>query len=102
MSRLAQLQSLLAADPADAFLLYGIAQEYAKLNNHARAVEFYDRCITADPAYGYAYYHKARAQLASGDPAAAAATIRAGISASRAAGDAHALSELQAFLDELD
>ncbi|MCC6677556.1 MAG: tetratricopeptide repeat protein [Phycisphaerales bacterium] len=102
MSRLAQLQSLLAADPADPFLLYGLAQEYAKLNDHSRAIEFYNRCLAADPAYGYAYYHKARAQLAAGDAAAARATLATGLAAARASRDSHALSELQALLDDLD
>lgn len=102
MSRLAQLEALLKADPHDPFLLYGLAQEHAKLNDHGRAVEFYDRCLAADPAYGYAYFHKARSQIALSDPAAARATLEAGLRAARASGDSHALSELQGFLDELD
>lgn len=102
MSRLAQLEALLQADPRDPFLLYGLAQEHAKLNDHARAIDFYDRCLAADPAYGYAYFHKARAQLALDDPAAARATLEAGLRAARDAGDAHAVSEIRGFLDELD
>ncbi len=101
MPSIEQLQKLLAADPTDAFLLYGLAQEHARLGNHAEAVRCYDRCLAADPAYAYAYFHKARAQEAAGDTAAAAATLRAGIAAARAAADSHALSEISAYLDEL-
>lgn len=102
MPSIDQLQKLLAADPNDPFILYGLAQEYAKLNDHAQAVEFYDRCLAADPAYCYAYYHKARTQFAAGQDAIARATILAGMSAAKTHGDAHALSELQALLDDHD
>lgn len=100
MPSIDQLQNLLAADPNDPFILYGLAQEYAKLNDHGRAVEFYDRCLAADPGYCYAYYHKARTQFAAGQDADGRATIHAGLAAAKTHGDAHALSELQALLDE--
>jgi tetratricopeptide (TPR) repeat protein len=101
MPSLDQLQRLLAADPADPFLLYGIAQEHAKAGNHAEALLWYDRCLQADPRYAYACFHKARSQEALGDPAAAIATLRAGQQAAQAAGDSHALAEISAYLDEL-
>ncbi|MFT3686319.1 MAG: hypothetical protein QM783_15600 [Phycisphaerales bacterium] len=65
--RLAKLEKLLALDPADTFVLYGIAQEHGKAGDFAKAIEFYDRTLAADPAYCYAYFHKARAQQAAGD-----------------------------------
>jgi tetratricopeptide (TPR) repeat protein len=101
MSRIAQLEKMLAAEPGDAFVLYGLAQEYAKAGEMARAVEVYDRCLAADPGYCYAYYHKARAQEALGRVDDAAATLRAGVEAARRAGDAHAEGEIRAYLDEL-
>jgi tetratricopeptide (TPR) repeat protein len=101
MPSLEQLEKLLAADPTDAFVLYGVAQEHAKLGDFARAVEFYDRCLTVDPAYCYAYYHKARAQDAAGDRSGAVATLRAGLVKARAIGDSHAASEISGLLDEL-
>lgn len=101
MPSIPDLQRLLAADPADPFLLYGLAQEYAKAGDAARAIEFYDRCLAADPQYCYAYFHKARVQQA-GDVPAALATIRLGMAAAKKAGDSHALSELQGLLDELE
>lgn len=96
-----QLEKLLAADPRDPFVLYGLAQEHAKRGEHGRAVEFYDRCLAADPAYCYAYFHKARALQAAGNEAEAVATLRAGVNAARRAGDQHALAEISAYLDEL-
>lgn len=101
MPSLDQLHKLLALDPADAFVLYGIAQEHARLSQFSEAVLWYERCLTADPQYCYAYYHMARAQQSAGDPSAAIQTLRRGLDAARSAGDGHAASEISSFLDEL-
>lgn len=101
-ARLAQLEKLLAAEPGDPFTLYAIAQEHAKANDAAQAVDFFDRCLAADPNYLYAYFHKAKVQSEAGDTPAALATLRAAIPRARAASDAKALSELQSLLDELE
>lgn len=102
MSRLAKLESLLAADPRDTFTLYALAQEHAKAGGWARAIEFYDRTLAADSAYCYAYFHKAKAQAARGDSTAAQATVAAGLAAAQRAGDAKALNELASLQIELD
>lgn len=99
--RLAKLQRLLDVDPTDPFVLYGIAQEHAKGGDQTRAIEFYDRTLAADPGYLYAYFHKARAQQADGEIAAARATVQAGIHAAHRAGDAKALGELSTLQVEL-
>jgi hypothetical protein len=104
MPSIAQLEQLLAADPRDAFVLYGLAQEHAKAGGaqgHGRAVEFYDRCLEVDPSYCYAYFHKARSLAALGRAPEAVATAQAGVAAARKASDGHAESELRALLDEL-
>src|SRR5438309_9561491 len=102
MPSIPSLLKLLETDPNDPFLLYGLAQEYAKAGDTTRALEFYDKCLAADPAYCYAYYHKARAQLGTGERDAAVATIRDGMTAAKKAGDGHAASELSASRDEVD
>ena len=101
MPTIAQLQKLLSVDPSDTFVLYALAQEHAKAGEHAKAVEFYDRCLSVDPQYCYAYFHKARVQEAAGDRAAAIATLRAGVAASRRAGDSKALGEIMGYLESL-
>ena len=102
MPSIEQLERLLAADPRDPFVLYGLAQEHARTGDHARAVEFYDRCLEADPRYCYAYFHKAKSQEASGQNADAVTTLKAGLGAARATGDQHAASEIQGYLDEIE
>jgi tetratricopeptide (TPR) repeat protein len=96
--RLPQLLKLLAADPADPFVLYGIAQEHARAGDHAAAVGFYDRCLAADPLYCYGYYHKAVSLLALGRSDDARATLIAGEAAARDAGDGKALNEISGLL----
>jgi len=102
MPSIEQLEKLLAATPDDPFLLYGLAQEHAKKGDIAKAVEFFDRCLAADPAYCYAYFHKARVLHEAGRTAEAVKTLRDGAAAAKKAGDAHALSEISGFLDEIE
>ncbi|MGP1345231.1 MAG: hypothetical protein ACTS3F_01005 [Phycisphaerales bacterium] len=77
--RLAQLQRLREADPADADVPYMIAQEHAKHARTAEALEAYDQCLALNPAYLYAYFHKARALEADDRIPEAIETIRRGI-----------------------
>ena len=102
MSRLDQLKKLHAADPADADVMYMLAQEHAKAGDHAGAVGWYDRCLLASPAYHYAYFHKAKSQQASGDLGGALATLREGRARATKASDAKAAGELGAYLEELE
>lgn len=99
--RLEQLEKLLEAEPDDAFCLYGLAQEHAKRGNTEQAIAYYDRTLLVDPAYCYAYYHKARAQEDAGRIDDAVATLRAGLAQAKAVGDVKAAGEISAFLDTL-
>ena len=54
--RLEQLKALLAEDPNDAFLCYGIAMEYAKLGQRTTAIEQVKQLLIAQPDYLGAYY----------------------------------------------
>lgn len=104
MPSVAQLEALLAKEPNDPFVLYGLAQEHAKQGDHARAVEFYDRCLAVDPNYHYAYFHKAmtlRQRGEAGDEGRAIETLRAGLVRARAGSDAKAASEIAGLLDEM-
>lgn len=101
MPSIEQLEKLLAASPEDPFVLYALAQEHSKAGRHERAVEYYDRCLGADAAYCYAYFHKARSLEALGRDDEARETLRAGIESAKRAGDGHAVSELSGYLDEI-
>jgi len=98
MPSIAQLEKLLTLEPDDAFLLYGLAQEYAKLADHERAVEHFDRTLGSDPDYVYAYYHKARSLEAIERISEARACLETGLEAAKRVGDAKGISEISGFL----
>lgn len=93
---------MLERDPGDTFLLYGIALEHKKLGDGARAVEFLDRVIAADPGYCYAYHQKGLVFESTGDVEAAKGAYRAGIEAATKKGDAHAREEISAALSMIE
>lgn len=106
MPSVAQLERAIHADPGDPFLYYALAQELAKGGTGApgslgKAVEAYDRCLTLDPAYCYAYFHKAKVLEAMGRIDDAKSTLMLGVSQARHAADGKALGELSGYLDSL-
>jgi tetratricopeptide (TPR) repeat protein len=100
--RLTKLRALLAAEPDDGFLLYGMAQELHKLGRFGEAAEFYDRAIAVDPKECYAFFHKAKALEQAGRRDDAAASLRLGLARARAVGDRKAASEIEGLLDEFE
>ena len=97
-SRIELLQQLLAQDPTGTFARYGLAMEYAKAGELARAVPEFEKVIATDPTYSAAYYHGGQALEKMGDLDRARDFYRRGLAASH---DAHARAELQAALDIL-
>jgi len=100
--RIAQLQSILQAEPNDTFCLYGMAMELAKAGRHDEAIEYFDRTLAVDPKYCYAYFHKAKSQEEAGWKDAATETLRTGLAEARSIGDIKASSELEGYLDQLE
>ncbi|MFN9910189.1 MAG: tetratricopeptide repeat protein [bacterium] len=100
--RLTKLRTLLAAEPNDGFLLYGMAQELHKLGRFAEAADHYDRAIAVDPKECYAFFHKAKALEQAGRRGEAADALRLGLARARAVGDRKAASEIEGYLDDLE
>ena len=100
--RFDKLLALLAAEPDDGFVLYGLAQECQKLGRFADAVAYYDRTMQADPKQCYAFFHKAKALEALGRRGDAMATLRQGLAQARAVGDFKAANEIECYLDEVE
>jgi tetratricopeptide (TPR) repeat protein len=101
MPSLEQLQSLLAADPDDLFLRYGVAMELAKLDRSADAMQAFDELLQRDPKYVPAHFMRARLIEQSGDRDAAIAAYDAGIRIAQSVGDTHAAGEMTAARDSL-
>tara|TARA_Y100000589_G_scaffold308404_1_gene324908 strand:- start:616 stop:939 length:324 start_codon:yes stop_codon:yes gene_type:complete len=92
--RLSQLRNLLENDPHDAFCMYGIAMEHAKANRHTEAIAWFDQTIETDPAYTYAWYHKARCLDDAGKTEEAIQTLEEGMKQAKLVGDSHAAEEM--------
>ena len=99
--RLQKLRSLLAAEPDDGFLLYGLAQECQKLGRLDEAIAYYDRAIEADPKQCYAFFHKAKTLEMAKRRGEIEAVLRAGLARARAVSDFKAASEIEGFLDDV-
>ena len=100
--RLEKLQQMLAREPNDTFLLYGIAMEHRKLNDFAAALEYLARVTQLDPGYCYAYHQKGLVHESQGDTDAAKRAYREGIEAAIRKGDDHARGEIEAALAMID
>ncbi|MCA9304376.1 MAG: tetratricopeptide repeat protein [Phycisphaerales bacterium] len=98
MPSIAQLEKLLTLEPDDAFLLYGLAQEHAKLGDHQKAIEYFDKTLAADPDYVYAYYHKARSLESLNQIDDAKSCLQIGLETAKRVGDAKGTSEISGFL----
>ncbi|MDQ7013532.1 MAG: tetratricopeptide repeat protein [Planctomycetota bacterium] len=102
MPSLEQLQRALDTSPGDAFLLYGLAMEHARLGDHQAALDPFARAVEADPANPYHHYHMARSLEALGRAQDARAVLEAGLEQAKIHHDTHAQSELTEFLDRLE
>jgi hypothetical protein len=100
-ARMIQIEALLADDPDDAFLRYGLAMEHASIGDDAACVEVLRDLIarTAAAPYIPAFLQAGQALLRLDRVTEACDVLRRGIEAARNAGDLHALSEMQALLD---
>ena len=105
--RMLQIEAMLADEPDDEFLRYGLAMEHSSAGDDASAAKVLQDLIALNPAKPYipAFLMAAQALLRTGDDTAAASVLRAGIEASTRAGTAdalHARGELQGLLSTVE
>lgn len=101
--RMQQIQALLADDPDDAFLRYGLAMEYSSQGDDATAVKHLRELIDLDPHQPYipAFLMCGQALARLGKEAEAAKVLKQGIAAATRAGTPealHARGEMQGLL----
>lgn len=99
--RLETLQEMVGQDPGNTFARYALAQEYTQLGRLEEAVAEFLRLIEVNPDYSAAYFHGGKTLEKLGRLQEARQMYRRGVEASGRMGDAHALSEMQAALEEL-
>jgi Tfp pilus assembly protein PilF len=101
-NRKEQIQQMLADDPNDPFLRYGLAMEYVSEGANEDAVRCFRELLTATPDYIPAYLQAGQALVRLGRTDDARALFRDGIAAAQKKGDLHARDEMQGFLANLE
>ena len=101
MDRLAMLESMAQARPDDPFPSYGLAMELVKLGRLDAAKSTFADLVERHSGYVPAYLMFGNLLVKRGELAEAASILDRGIDVARAAGEAHALDELQAARAEL-
>jgi predicted Zn-dependent protease len=102
MDKIAGLKEILALDPKNSFARYGIAMELAGRGETAAALTEFDTLLRNDPDYTAGYFMSAQTLVSAGRTAEAIERLKGGIGCAARSGNSHALSEMQAMLDELD
>jgi Tfp pilus assembly protein PilF len=100
-SRKQQIEELLAEDPNDPFLRYGLALEYASAGDAATAVLQLQDLISLAPDYVPAYVQAGQMLARLDREEEARAVFRAGIDVARRQGELHAAGEMEGFLASL-
>ena len=102
MDKIAGLREILALDPRNSFARYGIAMELANRGDIAASLAEFDILIADDPDYTAGYFMSAQTLASAGRRTEAIERLKAGIGCAARSGNSHALSEMQAMLDELE
>jgi predicted Zn-dependent protease len=100
--KIAGLKEILALDPKNSFARYGIAVELASRGEIDASMTEFNLLLAGDPDYTAGYFMAAQTLAKAGRTAEAIGRLKEGISCAARTGNRHALSEMQAMLDELD
>lgn len=85
-SRIEVFEQMLAADPENTMVMFGLAKEYEKLGDYPRVIEFLENYLAKFDDEGNAYGVLANAYLQSGNREKAIKIYRRGIDVSLAHG----------------
>jgi len=102
MDKIAGLREILALDAKNSFARYGVAMELAARGDTAAALDEFDTLLKIDPDYTAGYFMAAQTLSSAGRKEGAVERLKAGIGCAARSGNRHALSEMQAMLDELE
>ena len=100
-SRKQQIEDMLADDPNDPFLRYGLAMENASAGEDEAAARCFQELLTRAPDYVPAYFQTSQVLIRLGREAEAEAVLRSGIALAGKKGDAHAAGEMAGLLDSI-
>ncbi len=101
MSRLPQLEKLLAAEPKDVFLNFAMAMELAKADRHEEALAAFTRTTEIDPKYVPAWFQRGNLLINLGRREEAKTVLSEGRRIAAENGDHHAAAEIADALNLL-
>lgn len=102
MDKIAGLREILAADPGNSLARYGIAMELASRGDSTAALGEFDTLLASNPNYIAGYFMSAQSLAGLGRKADAIERLKVGIGWAAREGNSHAVSEMQAMLDDLN
>jgi tetratricopeptide (TPR) repeat protein len=100
-SRREKIEAMLQAEPGDAFLRYGLANEYDNEGRTEEAVALYQALMRDDPPHVPSFFRCAQLLVREDRVNEARALLRDGIEAARREGNAHAAGEMAELLASL-
>jgi len=101
MDRIAMLKEILAANPVDSFARYGLALEYSNAGDFETAMAEFATLFQNTPDYTPGYLMAAQTLVKASRVEEAKKTLVDGIAAAQRTRNGHALSEMEAMLEEL-
>lgn len=101
-SRKQQIEEMLAEDPNDPFLRYGLAMEYVSAGQDEEAVCCFEELLRVAPDYVPGFMQAGRTLARLNRIEEARSIFQAGIAAARQKGDLHAAEEMAGFLEGLN
>jgi uncharacterized protein HemY len=102
MDRINTLIQWLEDEPADTFLLFALAKEYANRQLWTEAEMYFLRVLVLDADYTGAYYHFGQLLVQTGRDQDAIQCFEKGIKVCQRVGDVKTLHEIQAELEEMN
>jgi tetratricopeptide (TPR) repeat protein len=101
-SRVAALQEILKDSPDDAFARYALGLEYSGAGETEAALAEFARLLASHPDYTNGYFMAAQTLDRAGRCNEARSMLQNGIESARRTRNGHALSEMEAMLEELE
>jgi Flp pilus assembly protein TadD len=101
-TRKQQLEEMLAEDPNDPFLRYGLAMEHVSAGDLDAAVRGFRELFAVAPDYVPAYLQAGQVLARLGRAAEARDVLRQGMAVAARQGDEHARGEMEGLLDSLE
>ena len=101
-NRVAALKEILATSPDDAFARYALGLEYSGSDDTDAALAEFRLLLAAHPDYTNGYFMAAQTLARAERKNEAKIMLQQGIECARRTRNQHALSEMEAMLDELE